>query len=106
MKVGRSPRVGGERLSRTECDGGRARRGWRSTTPCSGSKKGVRLVIDGVGVITYSTFPAGKIRYESDAGPVTLGDRTHTAEVRRVQLTVLGQGYHVLDTYSWEFTTN
>lgn len=66
----------------------------------------VRLVIDGVDVTTYATFEAGKIRYESDAGPVTLGGRTHTAEVQRVELDAFGADYEVLDSFSWDFRTS
>lgn len=66
----------------------------------------VRLVIDGVDVTTYSAFDAGKIRYESGVGPVTLGGRTHTAEVQRVELDEFGQEYEVLDSFSWDFRTS
>lgn len=65
----------------------------------------VRLLIDGTDVTTYATFEAGKIRYESGDGPVTLGGRSHTAEVQRVELVEFGEDYEVLDSFTWEFRT-
>lgn len=63
----------------------------------------VRLIVDGVDVTTYAEFDAGKLRYESGAGPVVLGTGDHTAEVQRVLLPADETDYQVLDTYIWEF---
>lgn len=63
----------------------------------------VRLLVDGVDVTTYSTFDAGKLRYESGAGPVVLGPGEHTATVERVTQPVNGAQFRVLDSYSWNF---
>lgn len=70
-----------------------------------GAQEDVRLVVDGVDVTTYASFPAGSIRYESGLGPVTLEEGEHTAQVQRVRLQAAGAEYEVLDSYSWEFRT-
>ena len=63
----------------------------------------VRLIVDGVDVTTYAAFDAGKLRYESGAGPVELVSGDHTATVQRVLLRLDETDYRVLDSYSWEF---
>lgn len=65
----------------------------------------IRLLVDGTDVTTYATFDAGKIRYESGTGPVTLGTGDHTAEIQRVSLPVEGAQYDVIDSFEWEFRT-
>lgn len=63
----------------------------------------VRLLVDGVDVTTYATFDAGKLRYESGAGPVVLTPGEHTATVERVTQPVNGSQFRVLDSYTWSF---
>lgn len=63
----------------------------------------VRLLVDGVDVTTYATFDAGKLRYESGAGPVVLTPGEHTATVEQVTQPENGSEFRVLDSYSWSF---
>jgi hypothetical protein len=65
----------------------------------------IRLVVDGTDVTTYATFEAGKLRYESGRGPVTLTAGDHTAEIQQVALPVEGAEYTVVDSFEWEFRT-
>ncbi len=67
------------------------------------SQDNVRLSVDGVDVTTYATFGAGKLRYESGAGPVVLSPGEHTATVERVTQPANGTKFQVLDSYSWSF---
>jgi hypothetical protein len=63
----------------------------------------IRLIVDGVDVTTYAEFDAGKLRYESGAGPVVLSQGEHTAEVQRVVLPADQTEFSVLDSFTWDF---
>lgn len=63
----------------------------------------LRLIVDGIDVTAYAEFDAGKLRYESGAGPVELSPGDHTAEVQRVVLPADQTKYEVLDSYTWNF---
>ena len=65
----------------------------------------IRLLVDGIDVTTYATFEAGKLRYESGEGPVTMAAGDHTAEVQQVTLPTKGDEYTVVDSFQWEFRT-
>ncbi len=73
----------------------------------------VRLEIDGTDVTAYSDFGRadnaggpGRLVYdpESPRVLVPLDPGEHTATLKRVQFTGVGEQHKVLDTFSWSFT--
>ena len=70
-----------------------------------GPDEDIRLVVDDVDVSTYAVFDAALMRYESGAGPVTLGTGEHTATVQRVLLLEEETQFEVVDSFTWQFRT-
>jgi hypothetical protein len=74
----------------------------------NGPQEGVRLLLDGVDVTTYSEEGRGLLVYDPDAeaAPVELEPGRHSATLQLVRLPEAGEQHEVIDTYEWEFTVS